>query len=830
MPPKGKKARAGPRAAGQPGDQEQELEQEVKLPCELYATNAAKVRGGQALWPFQFDKKRWLDYFMADREQHAVLTAKIAPKVVQICENIASLPGKHVVFSNDNDFLAVLAGYMACKAWLHVVWPSFRDGGNWYEDVGSDPDLDYDPNGRNVARIAPYRNAALRPTFLVLPGGAMYGGSKGGADYFKNELLGAYNDPQNAGGQNIKVILLSSKFREGITLKDVASMHIAEPFVTDTQQTQALGRALRNCSHQNIPWNPRTPGWTVDIYTYHLTSQGRHLFQVLQDKITLGSEIRSNAVDLTLTAPISADPLTYDKSDVPLSSGAVRSFPLAHLLIAALATGLPIPPARQWQPCGRRCVEPLKDALVSMISDTSKTKSAAGARAAARVSLAQMKGVKPPRVAGEPRAAYDKRVSDATGPRRLRHFLTIHLSKIARNKIRWEEVLPPWIAREVDNTINSASGTSFGTAGAIPAQPFATRKEMQAFMHANWMHYAWDSPMNDGSACAIEPEANATQRFLPEWFVPPSPWTGMLAFHSVGAGKTLLGMLMCQKWKTFGKRTTWVTRTTLTANAKKEQETWIERGLVTRSVDAIISFKQLFNTVFGGKFGDQQNVGTVLGKDAVGKPYGAERLKNHLLVIDEVHLLFEPGSLSAQEDATPDVVERLMREVGGGTGNNRCRLLAMTATPDGSRNTWECIKQFCGNHEFGNVSYLNMAKDKTRFAQPVFKPVAVDVPPDHPVIAHLNWQCNGGPEPVDPTAPPKVKRSAKKSAVVNEAGSTPAQKRARAADVSEKSRSRQIARNASMSIADGPIVSGCKKPCPVGSYCYEPTRRCRKKR
>jgi hypothetical protein len=82
-------------------------------------------------------------------------------------------------------------------------------------------------------------------------------------DQRKQNLL-SYNDITNKKEKSIKVFLLGPAGAEGLTLKNVRQVHIMEPYWVETRIEQAIGRALRICSHADLPIEQRH----VDIYRY----------------------------------------------------------------------------------------------------------------------------------------------------------------------------------------------------------------------------------------------------------------------------------------------------------------------------------------------------------------------------------------------------------------------------------------------------------------------------------------------------------------------------------------------------------------------------------
>ena len=86
------------------------------------------------------------------------------------------------------------------------------------------------------------------------------------------DTLSKYNSPENAHGDIIKVILVSSAGAEGISLKNTRQVHIIEPYWNEVRIKQVIGRAVRICSHASLPPAERH----VDIYRYFAkTSDGK---------------------------------------------------------------------------------------------------------------------------------------------------------------------------------------------------------------------------------------------------------------------------------------------------------------------------------------------------------------------------------------------------------------------------------------------------------------------------------------------------------------------------------------------------------------------------
>jgi superfamily II DNA or RNA helicase len=101
--------------------------------------------------------------------------------------------------------------------------------------------------------------------------GEFHGGITNKDDRQRTKL--AFNSIENINGKIIKVILFSPAGTEGISLMNVRQMHITEPYWNEVRIRQMIGRAIRQCSHKDLPLNERH----VIIYRYKM-SRGDHDF------------------------------------------------------------------------------------------------------------------------------------------------------------------------------------------------------------------------------------------------------------------------------------------------------------------------------------------------------------------------------------------------------------------------------------------------------------------------------------------------------------------------------------------------------------------------
>jgi len=71
-------------------------------------------------------------------------------------------------------------------------------------------------------------------------------------------------DPGNVNGEKVKVIIISQAGAEGLDLKFIRQVHVMEPWYNLSRIEQIIGRAVRTCSHRDLPFIQRN----VQIFLY----------------------------------------------------------------------------------------------------------------------------------------------------------------------------------------------------------------------------------------------------------------------------------------------------------------------------------------------------------------------------------------------------------------------------------------------------------------------------------------------------------------------------------------------------------------------------------
>lgn len=121
----------------------------------------------------------------------------------------------------------------------------------------------------------------------------------------KDEIKAVFNNPNNMKGNKIKIILGSPSIAEGVSLKRVQQVHVLEPYWNHSKLMQIIGRAIRYCSHKDVPLEKRL----VKVYIYLATYDNeytvdQYIRQLANNKNKLIQEfataMKEIAVDCTL--------------------------------------------------------------------------------------------------------------------------------------------------------------------------------------------------------------------------------------------------------------------------------------------------------------------------------------------------------------------------------------------------------------------------------------------------------------------------------------------------------------------------------------------------
>lgn len=122
---------------------------------------------------------------------------------------------------------------------------------------------------------------ALSDNLLKNPSGETTKGSKGKYVLFTGKTSDAeitkailrLKARQNADGSDIRVIVASPKVSEGVDFKFVRQIHVLDPWFNMSRIEQILGRGMRTCSHDSLPFEQQNCTVYMHVCRYPNSSQ-----------------------------------------------------------------------------------------------------------------------------------------------------------------------------------------------------------------------------------------------------------------------------------------------------------------------------------------------------------------------------------------------------------------------------------------------------------------------------------------------------------------------------------------------------------------------------
>ena len=102
----------------------------------------------------------------------------------------------------------------------------------------------------------------------------------------------AITDEKNVNGEIIKVVIITRAGAEGLDFKNIRQVHILEPWYNLNRSEQVIGRAVRNCSHKDLPYANRN----VEIYLYGTMLDSRNQEESADLYIYRNAEIKARGI------------------------------------------------------------------------------------------------------------------------------------------------------------------------------------------------------------------------------------------------------------------------------------------------------------------------------------------------------------------------------------------------------------------------------------------------------------------------------------------------------------------------------------------------------
>lgn len=169
----------------------------------------------------------YIDFYNGEKEKSGLFMAlwKSSAKMVYLIFNVLMSKGPVLVYSN----YVLMEGFQMFKIYLQCF------GFSGYKDAKSGVD------------------------------GFRYTEFHGGIDMKERAInRETFNKVENKHGGLIKIIMISPAGAEGISLANVRQVHIMEPYWHEVRIMQMVGRAIRQCSHKDLPTADRH----VEVYRY----------------------------------------------------------------------------------------------------------------------------------------------------------------------------------------------------------------------------------------------------------------------------------------------------------------------------------------------------------------------------------------------------------------------------------------------------------------------------------------------------------------------------------------------------------------------------------
>lgn len=534
----------------------------------------------------------------------------------------------------------------------------------------------------------------------------------------RKKMLTIFNSrPDNIHGEQIRIMVLDSKFKEGIDLYDVKYVHLMEPQITEADLKQAVGRATRFCGQRGLKFVPNV-GWPLEVFLYEAQFHDGFPFSASKDSAAFfdahAHMMEHSGLDLGLLK------MTRDLTVLAIKSAVdydltykINNFKIQSELLSL--TG-PMPAQRGGV---RSSVEALPDVEADY----------------------QDLFPRPPPL---PKAETPYEVGDFFAAQEA--------------------------AAEFED---AAKRMDFG--------------DFQKFVRDKYASFGWESPVVK-NGCEIAPvpgkavQFSKSQDFVRHYLTPDSPFRGLLAWHSVGTGKTCTAVAAATTdFEKQGYSILWVTRNSLMADVWKNMFGAVCSISIQEQLDAgkkmpktlggqkrmvsklwfdPISYRTFQNAVVPVKKGARKGAVNKLGQVLRARNGEKDPLARTFIIIDEVHKLLD-GDLKASEMADFDAIAKAIHNSYSVSGSHSARVLLMTATPitdnpeglfkllnvlipDESRrfptldefreeytdedgNISAAGSRFFQSRAKGLISYLNREFDPSTFAQPTFHTVPVPV-------------------------------------------------------------------------------------------------------
>ncbi len=209
-----------------------------------------------------------LDEIHRDRAKYLSLTGvgqsnlrEYSPKYAAMIEEIEKIPGTSLVYSvfKSAEGLGIFGYALEANGYKHIKFVGSDKNMAFDEETTRSFDEDTDKTVKRYMFFTGEGTLDERKTVLNI-----FNGFIDRLPSKIQEVLRRNGYTDNIAGQICRVIGITAAGAEGISLKGVRAVHIMEPYWNKVRTEQVKGRAVRICSHMDLPPEERT----VSIFTY----------------------------------------------------------------------------------------------------------------------------------------------------------------------------------------------------------------------------------------------------------------------------------------------------------------------------------------------------------------------------------------------------------------------------------------------------------------------------------------------------------------------------------------------------------------------------------
>ena len=450
----------------------------------------------------------------------------------------------------------------------------------------------------------------------------------------KKDILTRFNErPNNIHGDNVRIMVMDSGFKEGIDLFDIKYIHIFEPPTTLADQKQVIGRGTRTCGQKGLQFHP-TKGWTLQVYIYDMIIPDE-LRGLMGDTDTISQlYLKSMNLDFRLVS-------FTEELERATIMGAVDHDLNENIHNFNITGGV------------KKTKFVIRDDLSPIVIRGDMPN---------ELAFAKLARITP------------KRMTHSE----LKKHINDNFSDYKWEKAKMENLCEPKTGGYV---YGKNGGYVYGKNGGY------VYGKNGGYVYGKNGGYVYGG----SSSITLTP----TQEFLKNYFIPSNPVKGMLLWHSTGSGKTCSAIATASnEFEKAGYTILWVTKTTLKNDIWKNMFVKIcniiirdklKSGEIKDIPDTHIKRLELLGSNWIQPISYKQFTNMIKGKnklyDMMVKRNGQEDpFKKTLIIIDEIHKIYS-NTLSNMEKPNPEVLQNMIQKSYAVSGKNSLRLLLMSATP-----------------------------------------------------------------------------------------------------------------------------------------------------